>query len=215
MDRIILTITSDLLDDEDRRQEASVRANLTVRALIEEIRREFNLLDAGYRLTLHGQQQPLPLDQTMEQLGLQTGAELVFERDRHRLQERVVARGGQYFQAVTKPGRAYLQEASSGKAFPLEWQPAVIGRPDAASPDAAEMLAVDVSALAEGRTVSRRPAQISERGGTYYLEALNERNPTLLNGQAIRLGEKRALSPGDVIRVGLVELTFAVQGTSS
>ncbi len=39
MDRITLTITSDLFDDEDRRQEASVRANLTVRALIEEIRR--------------------------------------------------------------------------------------------------------------------------------------------------------------------------------
>jgi len=78
MDRIILTITSDLFDDEDRRQEVSVRANLTVRALIEEIRREFNLLDAGYRLTPHGQEQPLPLDRTMEQLGLRTGAELVF-----------------------------------------------------------------------------------------------------------------------------------------
>lgn len=215
MDRIILTITSELFDEADRRQEVSVRANLTVRALIEEIRREFNLLDAGYRLTLAGQREALPLDRTMEQLGLQTGAELVFERDRHRLDQRVIARGGQYFEAVSQPGRARLREAASGQAFPLEWQPAIIGRPDAANPATAQALAVDVSALAEGRTVSRRHAQITERAGTYYLEALNERNPTLLNGQALALGERRALSPGDRIRVGLVELVFEVPGAAS
>lgn len=215
MDRIILTITSELFDEADRRQEVSVRANLTVRALIEEIRREFNLLDAGYRLTLAGQREALPLDRTMEQLGLQTGAELVFERDRHRLDQRVIARGGQYFEAVSQPGRVRLREAASGQTFPIEWQPAIIGRPDAANPATAQALAVDVSALAEGRTVSRRHAQITERGGTYYLEALNERNPTLLNGQALALGERRALSPGDRIRVGLVELVFEVPGAAS
>lgn len=215
MDRIILTITSELFDEADRRQEVSVRANLTVRALIEEIRREFNLLDAGYRLTLAGQREALPLDRTMEQLGLQTGAELVFERDRHRLDQRVIARGGQYFEAVSQPGRVRLREAASGQTFPIEWQPAIIGRPDAANPATAQALAVDVSALAEGRTVSRRHAQITERAGTYYLEALNERNPTLLNGQALALGERRALSPGDRIRVGLVELVFEVPGAAS
>jgi hypothetical protein len=215
MDRIILTITSELFDEADRRQEVSVRANLTVRALIEEIRREFNLLDAGYRLTLAGQREALPLDRTMEQLGLQTGAELVFERDRHRLDQRVIARGGQYFEAVSQPGRARLREAASGQTFAIEWQPAIIGRPDAANPVSAQALAVDVSTLAEGRTVSRRHAQITERGGTYYLEALNERNPTLLNGQALTLGEKRALAPGDRIRVGLVELVFEVPGAAS
>ncbi|MGQ9849232.1 MAG: FHA domain-containing protein [Aggregatilineaceae bacterium] len=215
MDRIILTITSELFDEADRRQEVSVRANLTVRALIEEIRREFNLLDAGYRLTLAGQREALPLDRTMEQLGLQTGAELVFERDRHRLDQRVIARGGQYFEAVSQPGRARLREAASGQTFSIEWQPAIIGRPDAANPATAQALAVDVSALAEGRTVSRRHAQITERGGTYYLEALNERNPTLLNGQALAFGERRALSPGDRIRVGLVDLVFEVPGAAS
>jgi hypothetical protein len=215
MDRIILTITSELFDEADRRQEVSVRANLTVRALIEEIRREFNLLDAGYRLTLAGQREALPLDRTIEQLGLQTGAELVFERDRHRLDQRVIARGGQYFEAVSQPGRARLREAASGQVFPIEWQPAIIGRPDAVNPVSAQALAVDVSTLAEGRTVSRRHAQITERGGTYYLEALNERNPTLLNGQALAIGERRALSPGDTIRVGLVELVFEVPGAAS
>lgn len=215
MDRVILTITSDLFDEADRRQEVSVRANLTVRALIEEIRREFNLLDAGYRLTLAGQREALPLDRTMEQLGLQTGAELVFERDRHRLDQRVIARGGQYFEAVSQPGRARLREAASGQVFPIEWQPAIIGRPDAANPATAQALAVDASTLPEGRTVSRRHAQITERAGTYYLEALNERNPTLLNGQPLALGERRALSPGDRIRVGLMELVFEVPGTAS
>ncbi len=215
MDRVILTITSDLFDEEERRQEVSVRANLTVRALIEEIRREFNLLDAGYRLTLAGQREPLPLDRTMEQLGLQTGVELVFARDRHRLDQRVIARGGQYFEPVSQPGRAFLRETTSGQVFIIDWQPAIIGRPDAANPSTAQALAVDVSTLAEGRTVSRRHAQVTERGGTYYLEALNERNPTLLNGQPLTLGERRALSPGDRIRVGMVELEFGVQGLSS
>lgn len=212
MDRIILTITSDLFDDEDQAQEASVRANLTVRALIDEIRREFSLLDADYKLTLPGQRDPLPLDKTMEQLGLQTGAELIFERDRRRLSQRIISRGGQFFQAVTRPGQAYLQSAETGKDFPIDWQPAIIGRPDASNPASADMLAVDASVLPEARTVSRRHAQITERAGIYYLEGVSERNPTFLNGRELKLGEKHALTPGDQIRVGRVELVFNVQG---
>ena len=213
MDRIILTITSDLFDDEDQTQEASVRANLTVRALMDEIRREFSLLDADYKLTRPGSDEPLPLDKTMEQLGLQTGAELVFERDRRRLSQRIVSRGGQFFQAVTRPGQAFIQNAETGKVYPIDWQPAIIGRPDATNPASAEALAVDVSAFAEARTVSRRHAQITERGGIYYLEGLNERNPTFLNGRELKLGEKHALTPGDQIRLGRVELVFNTRET--
>lgn len=211
MDRIILTITSELFDD-DIHQEASVRKNVTVRSLIEEIRREFSLLEGNYSLMVQGSDQPLEADKTLEQLGLQTGVELIFERGRRRLSQQVIARGGQFFQAVGGAARALLREETSGQIFEIEWQPAIIGRPDASNPAGSEMLAVDVSGLPEARTVSRQHARITEQGGQYFLEGLAERNPTYLDDRELLPGEKRALRHGDRIRVGKIELVFNVQG---
>ncbi len=91
MDRIVLTISSELFDDNPR-HEASIRTNTTVRGLIDEIRREFNLLDGNYSLTLKGSKKPLESDKTLDQLGVQTGSELIFERERRRLSQRVRSR---------------------------------------------------------------------------------------------------------------------------
>ncbi len=211
MDRITLTITSDLFDDDDVDQQASVRANLTVRGLVEEIRREFNLLDGEYTLSTKGSKKALDADKTMDQLDLKTGAELVFTRQRNRLSQQIVARGGQFFQAITGRAQAMLREEGSAKVYALEWQPAIIGRPDANNAASAEMLAVNLGDLPEARTVSRQHARISEYGGQFYLEGLAQRNPTFLNDRELLPGEKRALMPGDEIRVGKIMLTFDLQ----
>jgi hypothetical protein len=210
MDRVNLTITSELFDD-NMHQEASVRKNATVRNLIEDIRREFSLLEGNYTLSVKGSTKPLEHGKTLEQLGIQTGVELVFDRERRRLSQQMVVRGGQFFQALSGPAHAFLREESSGQLFELEWQPAIIGRPDTGNPASAEILAVDLSELPEARTVSRQHARLTEQNGQYYLEGLAERNPTFLNDRELLRGEKRALLPGDEIRVGKVVLTFNLQ----
>lgn len=205
MDRIILTISSELFDETE--QEASVRKNVTVRNLIDEIRREFSLLEGNYTLSLKGRS-PLDPDKTLEQLGIQTGVELTFDRERRRLSQQIVARGGQYFQAIGGKRQAALRDDVSGQVFVLEWQPALIGRPDAGNAASAEALAVNLGGLPEARTVSRQHARITEYGGQFFLEGIAERNPTFLNEQQLLPGEKRALTSGDKIRVGGVTLTL-------
>jgi len=207
MDRIILTISSELFDETD--QEASVRKNVTVRSLIDEIRREFSLLEGNYTLSLKGSN-PLDPDKTLEQLGIQTGVELTFDRERRRLSQQIVARGGQYFQAISGKRQAVLREDSSGQVFVLEWQPAVIGRPDAGNAASAEVLAVNLGGLPDARTVSRQHARITESGGQFFLEGIAERNPTFLNEQQLLPGEKRALASGDKVRVGSITLTLMI-----
>jgi hypothetical protein len=207
MDRIILTISSELFDEAD--QEASVRKNVTVRALIDEIRREFSLLDGNYTLAVRGGK-ALDPDKTLEQIGIQTGGELTFDRERRRLSQQIVARGGQYFQAISGRRQAVLREESTGQTFEIEWQPAIIGRPDAANAASGDALAVDLGTLPEARTVSRQHARITEYGGQFFLEGVAERNPTFLNEKQLLPGEKRALASGDTIRVGSIRLEAVI-----
>jgi hypothetical protein len=210
MDRIILTITSELFDDNPH-QEVSVRPNITIRSLVDEILREFSLLEGNYSMTQAGTGKVLPLDQTLEQVGLQTGAELVFGRERRRLSQQIVMRGGQYFQTLESPVRAFLREEPTGTIFDIEWQPALIGRPDAHDPSSAALLAVDLSEMAEARTVSRQHARITERNGQYFIEGIADRNPTFVNDRELVIGEKRALQSGDKICVGKILLRFQTE----
>jgi hypothetical protein len=211
MERIILTITSDLFDDIDPRQEVSVRTNVSIRQLITAARREFNLPRGNYVLHVAGTDSPLEIDKTLEHLGLQTGAELIFERDRRHISQVIINRGGGFFEAITTHIHATLREESSGEVFEITWQPAIIGRPDASVPASAERLAVNLGPFAEGRTVSRQHARITERGGRFFLEGLAERNPTFLNEEEVSLGEKREVKNDDRIRVGKITLILNVQ----
>ncbi len=203
MERITLSISSELFDD--AQQEASVRKNLSVRALIEEIRREFGLLEGDYVLRLKGRADALPAERSLDELGIVTGAELVFVRER-RLRQQVIARGRMMFQAVSGAQRCVLVELASGQAFAIEWQPALIGRPDAANPASAEALAVNLGSFPQARTVSRQHAQLIEAEGIFYVEGVAPRNPTFVNEQALSPGERRRLAHGDQIRVGSIAL---------
>ena len=208
-ERVNVTIVSELFDEPE--QEASIRTNLTVRALIEEICREFDLIAGEYVLQRQGEDQPLDPAQTLAQLGIQTGSVLVFERERMRLSQQVVRRGGRFFQGITGAEVAVLVEERSGQEFYIRWQPAIIGRPSANNPASAEALAVNVGALPDAKTVSRQHAQITEQKGRYFLEGLAKRNPTFINDQELAPGEKRMLRAGDRVRVGKITLRFELR----
>ncbi|MBI5958536.1 MAG: FHA domain-containing protein [Chloroflexi bacterium] len=211
MDRVTLTITSELFDD-NTHQEVSLRKNITIRTLIEETRREFSLVDANYTLRLKDKKEPLGMDQTIDQLGLQTGGELIFDREqRRRLSQQFVMRGGQAFNTIINPAQAMLREETSGQVFENKCQPAIIGRQDAKNPASAGALAVDLSAQPEARTVSRQHAQITEVNGQYFLESIEARNPTLLNDRVLQFGERRPILVGDKVQVGKIVLLFSIQ----
>lgn len=205
MERIILTVESELFDEVS--QEASIRKNVTMRNLMIEIQREFSLPEGNYLLQIKGEKRSLDLDKTLEQLNIQTGAEIVFARDR-RNAARVMALGGSTHTMIISSKQAYLVEDETGKVFEIEWQPAIIGRPDANNPVSGQTLAVNLGGFDEARTVSRQHATITERGGIYFIESMAERNPALLNGDTIHMGERRSLHIDDKILIGKISLTF-------
>ncbi len=205
MERIILTVESELFDDVS--QEASIRKNVTMRNLMIEIQREFSLPEGNYLLQIKGEKRALDLDKTLEQLNIQTGAEIVFARDR-RNAARVMALGGSTHTMIVSSKQAYLVEDETGKVFEIEWQPAIIGRPDANNPVSGQTLAVNLGGFEEARTVSRQHATITERNGVYFIESMAERNPAMLNGDTIQVGERRSLHVDDKILIGKISLTF-------
>jgi hypothetical protein len=209
MERVIVTISSDLFDDMN--QEASLRGNISARTVIMEIQREFNLPEGNYALRIKGKSKPLDLDRTMEQLGIQTGAELQFTRERRSAAKAAAALGTSH-RLLSGPKQAYLREDSTGKLFELEWQPAIIGRPDANNPVSGEALAVNLSGFEESRSVSRQHASITERNGVFFIESMAERNLAELNGSVLQIGERRSLQHGDKILIGKIALTFKFRG---
>ncbi len=208
-ERVNVTITSELFDEPE--QEASIRTNLTARALIEEICREFDLLQGEYVLKRQGEETPLDPNKTLAQLGVKMGDILLFEREQRRLSQQIVRRGGRFFQRIPGAKVAVLVEEQSGQAFPIRWQPAIVGRPSANNPTSAEILAVNLGTLPNAKTVSRQHAQITEQKGRYFLEGLAKRNPTFLNEEELAHGEKRMLRAGDRIRVGRITLRFELR----
>ena len=68
---------------------------------------------------------------------------------------------------------------------------------------------VDLTGLDKERSVSRRHAKLERRGRRLYLvEDLGTTNGTFVNGERISPGEPIEVNPGDLLRFGLVELTY-------
>jgi len=85
-----------------------------------------------------------------------------------------------------------VQGSTPGKLLPLEGESIVLGRHPAC----------DI--VLDSASVSRRHARILNFGGRYFVEDLQSRNGTLLNGKPI--SERQPLTDGD--RLGICELTF-------
>lgn len=193
---------------EKRGQVARVLRSLTVRELIEEILVEFDELEyldraAPGKYVLHPKDDRSPLDAslTLAELHLSPGTELILEETPVILPS----------DAEPMPGDVYLvlQRQSDGdarRAFKLNWQPAVIGRPDTLLPQN-DLLAVNLEPLPSGLRVSRRQAQITADNGRYYLESLSN-NPMLINEETEPVSGVRELGEGDLIHLVRSDLTL-------
>lgn len=98
-------------------------------------------------------------------------------------------------------------KSPSGETFPLAASgDTTIGRYDASTKSSPE---VDLGALDEKKTTSRRHARITRREGRFFLqEDVGTSNGTFVNGTRIQPGVEHELTDGDQLRFGVVELTF-------
>lgn len=181
-------------------QHARVRKTLTARDLIQEILKDFDDIPADspgkYAIYLKGDDRPLKPDATLLQLDIQPQDELVFDYVRQTLRR------------MFKPEQTvWLREEATGTVFPLEWQPAVIGRPTNEA-DHNLTLAVNVQSLPTGMTISRRHAQVTLSEGRYFIEALAENNPAWLNGKEIPVHARREIKNVDKLVLGRSNATF-------
>lgn len=206
MERIVVTVSSDLFDDSQ--QEASLRKNISVRTLLSEIQREFELPEANYTIRLKGNNRTLELDKTIEQLGILAGAELMVIRERRSSARAPQARSSSGPQSISAAVQGYFEADSTGQVFEIRWQPALIGRPDSNKPETAHQLAVNLSGFEEARSVSRPHARVTERNNIYFIESLAPHNLVRLNDEELHIEEKRSLKSGDKIMIGKIPLTF-------
>lgn len=189
-------------------QMARVLKSLTIRELIEEILIEFEelpFLDSNapwnYDLRPPDEGPPLAPEQTIAGHHLTRGTELML------VERPVILPPG----AATMPGHVYLvyvrkSDTDIRRVFKLNWQPAIIGRPDTSQP-MNELLAVNLESFPTGLRVSRRHAKIYEKNGRYYLEGLSN-NPIFVNDNPEPLSGARELADGDQILLERSDITL-------
>jgi hypothetical protein len=209
MDRVILTIHL----NETEKKRVNARRNVPVQALIDEIRSWFDYPGGEYLLFRMGREEPMDCSMTLAQHGLEDGDELHFmegspEQMSH--SQASIERGVQ--EPIHASDEAYLQEERRGQVFEIRWQPAIIGRLYQMNPSKNKLLAVDLSGIEGSDFVSRHHACVTERGGQYFIESLNPRNPTYVNDQRLEHNQGHILQPGDRIRVGKIVLVFNLRG---
>jgi pSer/pThr/pTyr-binding forkhead associated (FHA) protein len=196
-----IDVKIDVFEHEDQR--ARVLESLTPAGLIQEILKEFDDITADapekYAIYLKGMERPLNPGSTMAKLDIQPQDILVFDYIRQPIR-----------QMLDSKDYAFLREEITGKVYDIQWQPAVIGRPDSEVGHNI-ILAVNVKLLPNGMTVSRKHAQITFSEGRYYIEPLAEHNPVLLNGKEIPLNSKREIKNNDKLAIGRTKITMVFE----
>ena len=175
---------------ESRPQPAQVRHDMLVGDLISEIVREFDINDQDeYLLFRVGNNQPLDPRYPLSGQSVGDGDQLSFTRPAL-LQRRPIS---------AEMTAALRLQVTTPLLYEINWQPAIIGRPDADATHTS-LLAVNLEWLGkQGKRVSRSHAQIVEKDGTYYLESLAPHNPTFLNNKVLLIGERHPLKNNDQI----------------
>jgi pSer/pThr/pTyr-binding forkhead associated (FHA) protein len=193
-------ISIDVLEIQGQR--AKVRRTLTIDGLKDEIFREFEIDSStreAYALLIKGGDRPINPHMTLTQLDAQPHDEFVLTYTRRSVRN-----------ALQKEEIVYVVEESTQSVFEIQWQPAVIGRPDI-DPEHNLLLAINLESLPNGKKISRAHAQITFSAGHYYIESLNAKNPTTLNNEVEPLDRRRELHDGDKIHLtnnALIHLTF-------
>ncbi|HEY3291055.1 MAG TPA: FHA domain-containing protein [Anaerolineae bacterium] len=209
MDRLNLTL--DIQANSLGARRVNVRSSLQVATLVATIKDKFNL-DGNYNLRMQGTRTPLPLDTALDQIGVPEGSTLQVVRivESTGVMD-AIARGVR--QPFSKRfTRVYLREQRTLAEFDLRWQPSIIGRRDVRNPSNNRLLIVDLEDLETLPSVSRHHAAITEQGGSFYIESIQDRNPTLLDGVKMRISERYPLQPGMLIKVGNITLSFQIIG---
>jgi pSer/pThr/pTyr-binding forkhead associated (FHA) protein len=187
-------------------QRARVRKKLTIKGLVEEILKEFDDIgvDSPEKYTLHlkGIERALNPNQNLIQLDIQPQDELVLGYVRQTLR-----------QMLDPSQYAVLVDEATGKEFDIQWQPAIIGRPNN-EVDHNIMLAANLLVLPNGMTVSRRHAQITHSGGQFYIEALAENNPVYLKSKELAPYTLYEIRNGDRLVFGRRKLTMVFRTRS-
>lgn len=205
MDRMNLTL--DIQANSIGLKRVNVRSSLVVGNLLGTIQDKFNL-DGNFELRLKSGSQALHPEVALNTLGVTDGATLVCSRAIEISRSLEAIQRGQRLRFSKKFKRVYLEEKRTLSEFDLLWQPSVIGRKDQTNPAHNKLMAVDLAEIEELPTVSRHHACLTEQNGSFFIEAIQARNPTYLDGERLRPGQKYPLPAGSIIQVGRVWLTF-------
>ena len=188
-------------------KKVNLRSSLLIDNLIATIKDKFNL-DGEYEVRLSNSHQPLAHSLELNRAGVTDGAVLVVTRIVQSTGTLDAIRRGTRVRLSKNFKRVYLTEEHALVEYDLAWQPAVIGRKDHHDPSKNKLLAVDLGDMEVATTISRHHACITEEGGSFFLESINEHNPTYMGDSRLRYGVKYALPVGTRIGIGRVELTF-------
>ncbi len=192
------------------KQNALVRRDMTIKALVESIRQAFNSElnpNQTYMLKYNGSElyPTLTIDQIqfgtskILEFGYQTVSPSPVQTGRINRNELLAQMG-------LENRTASLREMQTGQQFVLEGFPTVVGRPN---PSEAHAFVIDLRDLPEGRSVSREHARISHTQDGYFITSLKDNNPIAINGRVVEPGDgKQKLEDGDKIRMGKVTLIF-------
>jgi len=92
------------------------------------------------------------------------------------------------------------------QVFPIRGENSLIGRYDPVTGMRPE---IDLTAYDTNRSVSRRHAKVTARGGTLFVsEEVGALNGTFLNGKRLIPGKAEAIRSGDLLALGMVTLRF-------
>ena len=202
-----LEITIDIKPNGIGAKRINARASMTIANLVTIVKDKFNL-DSDLVMVRPDNQQPVPAEHTLEQTGVREGGTLLCMR---------LGRSTGTLDAISagarKPfgkrfTRAFFREADSLREHDLLWWPAVIGRRDTNDPARNRLLAVDLYDINNASTISRHHVCVIEKDGAHYLESIQDKNPTYINGSKLRPGEQQMLKPGSEIALGTARLTY-------
>lgn len=207
MDR--LTLTVDIRPSKIGKAKVNIRSNMTVANFIAAIQDKYNL-DGQLELQMKGADGPLDLAEAIDKIPVEDGAELICKRVLQDTGTRDAIQRGVREPFDDQFKRVYVTESSTLTEYDLTWQPAIVGRKDHRNPSNNRLLAVDLEGTEDLPTVSRHHACITMREGTFYIEQIQEHNPTYVDETRLDEGVKYPLPAGSTIRLGALTLTFYV-----
>ncbi len=204
-----LTLSVNIRPNKIGKKEVNVRSNMTVANFIAAIQDKFNL-DGTLELHLKGADGPLEISEPIERIGVADGGVLICKRvvEDTGTQDAIQRGIREPFDDQFK--RVYLVESHTLAEYDLTWQPAIVGRKDHRNPSNNRLLAVDLEGTEDLPTVSRHHACITMQEGTFFIEQIQDHNPTFLDETRLEVGMKYPLAAGSTIRLGRVTLTFYV-----